>query len=161
MTKEKFEGEISAIHLFKLKSTQEPILVLERSDKVILVTATQPPIPQCYSGIWGLFSFAQKTPPPNPNPYNLSIKTFTPADMPNQAASATSLRFAEISNECAESLQKDMLNAAEIFTKQDCAFSLIVKLLRKCTDNSTKESLLDDIYGRNQGSYDRNSQTFL
>ncbi|WP_019216674.1 hypothetical protein [Legionella tunisiensis] len=139
----------SAVRLLTSNSTLEPMLVLERSDKLILVTAARPPVlvpPPSYS-LFGFFSYFQRSQPtPNLNPYELSIETFTGSDIPKQAGRGKLLRAVIIDNECADSFEHDMLNAALTFTKYDNACSLTVNLLRKCTDQRIKQEWVNAIF---------------
>lgn len=76
--------------------------------------------------------------------------------MQKQATTLTSLRTAKISNECADSLENDMLNATEIFAKHDNACLLVVNLLRKCMDKQVKEQWIDAIFGRSSDKQNSN-----
>lgn len=154
----------SVVRLLTSNSTLEPILVLERSNKIILVTATRPPAPAPQSSYYsfysffGLFSYFQKSQPiPNLNPYELLIETFTGPDIPKQTARGNLLKSVAIDDKCADLLESDMLGAAAIFTKYDNACSLVVNLLRKCTDPRINKEWINDIFAVDNNSYQSQS----
>ncbi|HHF7344203.1 TPA: hypothetical protein ACPSKB_000605 [Legionella feeleii] len=140
----------SIVRLLTSNSTLEPVLALERSDKIIQVTAARPPVPApplSYYSFFNIFSYFQKPQPvPNLNPYQLYIEIFTGEDIAKQSAKGKLLKTAEIDDLCADSLESDMLAAVSLFTKYDNACSLVVNLLRKCTDLRIKREWINDIF---------------
>ncbi|HHF7349430.1 TPA: hypothetical protein ACPSKE_002637 [Legionella feeleii] len=149
-------AEKSSVSLWISRDTQEPILALQRPDKLILVTAVRPvviPTVRSFSYSCLFFCSCSDLPklPTTLNPYELQIETIYMScpDIPTESLRDPVLKMGEIDNQCADLLESTILGAEALFEKHDNACTLIIKLIRQCTDENIRVDWANAILGIN------------